>query len=398
MPEQTRAIPLYHALYVKAKPEMNKGIFIPKETFVKEPQASKAYYRKQCNDGMQMYREATFEQFIHSIDRTDRFDNIADYTRFSAQTFTANDYKQNALAIAQGKKISTSLEVSDCPCKTVQADSGKTYASIVNPGNKPGMYRKENVGLATRHGLIYGKYTVKVKFTELLNKHHVWNGLTNAFWFINQSNGEWNSRRDCPNTGYIPKYDNNEVTPVRMRQLSYSEIDFEIRKNSRYWPAVCYRKGSKIPVDDYKDSDEVVVTCTNWDMACPQPKRFDAGVQYTRYQQQAFALNRWTHWYKALTGKQPAKDDELFGKDYYYFQLEWNPYELIWRIGPEKNRLRTVCYMNDRITSIPNNQMVMVFTQEYHPSKWWPLSQFLQELIPFMTDDREGKIYEIEVE
>jgi hypothetical protein len=109
-------------------------------------------------------------------------------------------------------------------------------------------------------------------------------------------------------------------------------------------------------------------------------------------------LHRWTHWYKAVTSKYPASDEELFGGNGYYFQIEWKPREIIWRIGPSKDKLRVVGYMNDRVTSIPNNQMLMVLTQEYHPSQWWPESQYEQEYIPFLMKDLEGRLYEVEIE
>ena len=63
---------------------------------------------------------------------------------------------------------------------------------IKNPGAEYGKWRKENVGVITRHGFIYGKWTVKAKLTELLNKNNMWNGLTNAIWLITMSQSDWN--------------------------------------------------------------------------------------------------------------------------------------------------------------------------------------------------------------
>ncbi len=54
--------------------------------------------------------------------------------------------------------------------------------------------------------------------------------------------------------------------------------------------------------------------------------------------------------------------------------------------------------MNDEVTSIPNNQMITVFTQEYHYSHWWPNAPFLQEDVPFPLNDLNGKLYSIEIE
>ena len=57
-----------------------------------------------------------------------------------------------------------------------------------------------------------------------------------------------------------------------------------------------------------------------------------------------------------------------------------------------------VGYMDNTVTSIPDNQMVVVFTQEFHDSKWWPLSPFLQEMIPYPKNDIIGEILELQIE
>jgi hypothetical protein len=54
--------------------------------------------------------------------------------------------------------------------------------------------------------------------------------------------------------------------------------------------------------------------------------------------------------------------------------------------------------MNDQSTSIPNNQMTLIVTQEYHNTKWWPGSPFDQENLPFPSKDLIGKIYELVIE
>jgi hypothetical protein len=146
------------------------------------------------------------------------------------------------------------------------------------------------------------------------------------------------------------------------------------------------------------DIPNIIVTCTNWDLACQDPLKFGVGANYIQYKKYFFEIHRWDHWYKALTSKYSANEDELFASEYYYFQIDWKPTEIIWRIGPEKNKLRVVGYMNDRVTSVPNNQMCMVITQEFHLSEWWPESQFIQNYIPFPLKDISGKIFSIEIE
>jgi hypothetical protein len=183
----------------------------------------------------------------------------------------------------------------------------------------------------------------------------------------------------------------------RVPQISYTEIDFEIVKAAETWPGYCYpnRKEREEPASN---EDKVMVTCTNWDMACKQPEKFGTGVHEIEYQDKTFIGHRWDEWYNAVTQKTPVSDDELFKSDYYYFQIDWKPTEIIWRIGPEKDKLRVVGYISDEYTSIPNNQMLLIFTQEFHYSGWWPKSPFKQEDVPFPAEDMEGIIYEVTIE
>ena len=59
--------------------------------------------------------------------------------------------------------------------------------------------------------------------------------------------------------------------------------------------------------------------------------------------------------------------------------------------------MKVVGYVNETISSIPNNQMLMVFTQEFHDAKWWPGSPFVQDRIPFPAKSILGNIYEVEI-
>lgn len=63
----------------------------------------------------------------------------------------------------------------------------------------------------------------------------------------------------------------------------------------------------------------------------------------------------------------------------------------------QKN-LRIVGCMRQDVTSIPNNQMIAVLTQEYHQSDWWSPIPFKQEYIPFPKNDINGELYELTIE
>ena len=229
----------------------------------------------------------------------------------------------------------------------------------------------------------------------MLNEENVWNGLTYAFWLIYQDNHEWNIRRGCYEGGYIDKGDDTP-TPVRMLNNKYSEIDIEIVKTSKYWPKNYYKRRNNV-TEDATQTDEVMYCCTNWDLACPQPEKFSAGITSIPYKDATYEAMRWTNLYKALTIKTPIAND-VFKENYYYYEIEWKPTEIIWRVGETPDNMRVVGYMNDKYTSIPNNQMLAIVTQEYHYSEWWPPIAFEQGLIPYNQSDIEGRVYEIVIE
>ncbi len=248
----------------------------------------------------------------------------------------------------------------------------------------------------------------------MLNANNVWNGLVNAIWLISQPRStEWNNRRACNKEGYLADYWKPGKEDVRVAQTTYSEIDFEIVKTTTYCPdntfPPIYKNQSvdqhhvqswnvPLPEEISRYDGDVSVTCTNWDMACWEPKNFGVGCNPISYRNQVFEAHRWDHWYRAITEKTLADDNELFASKYYYFEIEWKPTEIIWRIGPEPDQMRVVGYMNNTITSIPNNQMCLIITQEFHNTKWWIGSPYQQEFIPFPKNDIVGEIYELTIE
>jgi hypothetical protein len=88
----------------------------------------------------------------------------------------------------------------------------------------------------------------------------------------------------------------------------------------------------------------------------------------------------------------------LFGGEYYYFQIDWQPERIIWRIGPSTDKLRVAGYVDSRVTSIPNNQMLMIISQEFHNTRWWVGSTYSQDNIPFPKNDIIGEILEVTIE
>jgi hypothetical protein len=271
--------------------------------------------------------------------------------------------------------------------------------SLINPGNDdPDNLHKESTGIVTRVGFTYGKFRGKIKFPVMLNEENIWNGLTYAFWLIYQDDHSWNNRRkSTAGGGYLDKNIDPEQQQVRHQDYHYSEIDIEIVKASRYWPKFYYEDNEHINAENPKMNDEIMYCCTNWDLATREPVNFAAGINEISYKGKTYEAMRWTDLYKALTIKSAIGND-VFKEDYYYYEIEWRPDEIIWRVGPSEDNMRVVGYMNDEYTAIPNNQMLCIVTQEYHYSEWWPPIVFEQGLIPYNKSDIEGRVYEIVIE
>jgi hypothetical protein len=399
-------------LKVIARPDLGSGIYIKGGHF--DHDTVLAYSTPSCGFDTALQRKAAFAQFIHYIDASTSLDNIPVVKDVTGDGYSKREYNWNRSFMRKEELISTSPKTADVPCQTVFSDAVNRKIIIRNPRTSPGRWRKENVGIISRHGMSYGKIRVKVKLTELLNKDNMWNGITNAIWLINQEGGDetWNMRRACRKEGYMATYWGGPKDK-RVPQVSYSEIDFEILKTPSYCPDQIFPPVYKLPSPNRYDESswnvpwpeeitrhdgDITVACTNWDMACWEPEDFGVGCHTISYQGQSFESHRWDHWYRALTQKTYANDDSLFAGPYYYFEIDWRPAEIIWRIGPEPDRMRVVGYMNDKITSIPDNQMVLIVTQEFHNTAWWPGSPYQQNNIPFPANDIQGEILEVVME
>ena len=343
-----------------------------------------------CNDTKELAEHALFEQFFHHINKDYILPNIPVTADVCGDNYTQGEYDANA-AKYDHQRISDHPYISDNPCKTVSVPGD--YIQLVNPGNygkeKP---RKESVGVKTRVGFTYGKYTGKIKFPKILNNYNVSNGLTNAFWLIYETDKPWNARRVSRN-GYVPKsyrFESGEE-PEKSATTCYSEIDIEIVKAARTWP---HQKNNKV---DERNSSDVMFCCTNWDMACADPKAYNT-ENNVKYDNQKFYFYRWDKYYNATTLKNPISNAELFEPEYYYYEIEWKPNEIIWRVGPSLDKMSVMGYVNSTFTSIPNNQMRAIVTQEYHYGEWWPPIVWDQKNIPYPKNDIVGKVYEIIIE
>lgn len=347
-----------------------------------------------------LYQEALFEQFLSHVSQQYTLRNIPVIQDIEgARPYTLADYEANRTRFDSSELLYNYPVVSEHFGRTVKVDDAGEGITLINPGNRnPDHLRKESTGIRTRVGFTYGKFRGKIKFPVMLNEENMWNGLTYAFWMIYQDGHSWNNRRrSTAGGGYIDKSDESP-NPVRKPENSYSEIDIEIVKASRYWPLQYYRGSEKnSKVEDATKNNDVMFCCTNWDLASPEPERFSAGITRIPYKESVYEAMRWSELYKALTTKEPMSN-EIFKQPYYYYEIEWRPKEIIWRLGPSPGNMRVMGYMSDTYTNIPNNQMLCIVTQEYHYSEWWPPVVFYQGLIPYNQSDIVGEVFEIVVE
>jgi hypothetical protein len=114
-------------------------------------------------------------------------------------------------------------------------------------------------------------------------------------------------RRPCREKGYMATYWGGR-NDDRVERVAYSEIDFEILKTVPYCPSEKFppvynnyeAKTNKVkawnvdlPGDVKRDEGKIAVCCTNWDMACWEPKNFSAGCHTVNHNGKTYYAHRW---------------------------------------------------------------------------------------------------------
>jgi len=347
-----------------------------------------------CVSDSMAFHNAHFRQYLNTVYMDQSLNNVKSTADIAGTSYSRNDYER---AVQNKNRDSTSyVSRPKAPCINASYSAAENAILLRNPGNKQPPYLKENAGTEGRIGFTYGKFRARIRFPEILSNDNVWNGITCAYWLKMESIHEWNNRDSCFTDGYRSKgldTDYGNKVPVS----AYSEIDIEIVKASRYWPKTSYSNADTIPYYDPGLDHNLIVTCTNWDLSCPDPVNYGVGVQRITHGSKTYYPHRWDTWYQAMTLKTERPHNETVG-DVYLYEIDWRPNEIIWRIGATENNMTEVGYMNETITKIPNNQMVPVVSQEFHYGDWWPTTPFHQSHIPYPKNPITGMVYEIVIE
>ena len=386
-------------LALRSRPEARNGIHIgPGDG------ESTAGHCATCGNYPILDARAEWTQHLHHIDPATGMEHVP--VLGDADTLTYTGYSRIRAFTPKDAFIPVHPSASKVPCTTVRVDTASGHIELRNPASTASAMRKESVGIRTRNALTYGRYRVRCALPRLVNEHDVWNGLTNAIWLVG-GDDPWAERRPCEG-GYLASYGGG-TEDRRVERAKYAEIDFEILKGVPYCPQYAFPPNYAQPMAITDDPSswcpplpaetkalhgQVMVACTNWDMACPEPERFNVGCHPLLVDGRTFTNFRWDHGYRALTQKQAARDEEIFGTPF-WFEIEWRPTSITWRIGPDQEHLRVVGHMDASVTSIPDVPMRLIVSQEYHNTTWWPGSPYEQRFIPFSSKDHVGRVLEV---
>ncbi len=379
-------------------------VFSPDNGIVSRKTLPKNEQTRNCGDTEKINKNAHFAEFWSDLDwkKTHKnipvIDNIdSDYTR---EVFRQNAEKYpldtfvHTYTKGQKYRIEDGSHAADSSCVAVKYDATDNSILVINKGNDGTRHpRKQNAGVSTRFGFTYGRVIGKIKFPKQLNKHNVWNGVTNAFWLIKESGAPWNNRSKCETKGYKDRFSPEEkFVPFH----PYSEIDFEIVKASKYIDSNHRKEAGGDEDYDPALTENISIACTNHDLACRDPKNYDD--KEIEYAGKTFRTHRWTDDYHARFLKTQYSHSEMYDRDFYYFEIGWYPDSIVWKVGPDMENMTVVGYNDYTISKIPDNQMIAIVTQEFHHGDWWPTTPFHQNNIPYPKDDIVGRVYEIRVE
>ena len=151
---------------IKAEVPLANGIYIPFR-----PHYSQEYLNKYVHATDEMYLKAAMQ--IQETSLHDKVvENVPVKAKFLSGNYTKEEYT-NSVQKYEGNRVKIKFTNTAEPGKTMGIDTTDKSLWFKNPYYEND-FRKENVGVKTRHGMAYGKYTFKIKMANLLTKDNVW--------------------------------------------------------------------------------------------------------------------------------------------------------------------------------------------------------------------------------
>lgn len=270
---------------------------------------------------------------------------------------------------------------------------------------------RESPTVTLRYPLTYGKYRAKIEFPEILSDNDVFNGITCAFWFFGGGG------RRCDNDVHefdIELYpaappNTNDPTgwftygPPRIPNSNHPQLPDQY-DHLDWSPNVSYAN-QDIRVDismfDYRNFE------SNCNCVHQVPNPIDpvggipAGVIPPMTVQTSNGQNfdSWRNPNPAEPGRIAIKQasrmnhDDMFGKDFWY-EIEWTPTEVFYRIGPTENNMQLVGYMDGTQVKLPEAAEDLIINIEFLGNA----DTYATDDIPFNSEPITAKIKKVIIE
>ncbi|WP_143437144.1 LamG domain-containing protein [Hymenobacter mucosus] len=294
----------------------------------------------------------------------------------------------------------------DGPTASV-ADSGRIQ--LINPAADPADPHKYDASVRTLFGFTYGRFRARIRFPQIVNSAGVWNGISPAFWLFSAAGEPWNSLNRDYRGGFCTDDERAFFSEIDIEIFKAQCIRYRNYRNDGYEGRARHRRRWLREGGAFQDEscDSIVIGCNNFDYmrqdiphlvngaAATPPCGANGNDEPIVYEGKTYRLHR-DGASTALSTRVVLSSTELFSPHDTWYEIEWRPTEIIWRIGPDENHLRVIAYMSDQYTVVPNTLMHVILAQHWLPTNDY--HPYFQENIPYPAFPIRGEILEFSVE
>ncbi len=334
-----------------------------------------AEFNTVCSSTDELYMLAHFEQHVDRWHTPLPIGNIDEAANVGGMSYPLKQYLSN---VKSGKRILDTLFTPEQrPCENIYYYPLSESIGLQNPGNAKRPFAKRNAGVQGRVGFAYGRYRARIRFPEMLSKEGVWNGLTYAYALVNQSE----------NRGGIKTNETAARKPL---------IELEITKDSKLWPGAIDAGLDTANYHPEKDHNLIVAGILSAGAGNIKDES-DRKALSAKGRDRTYLIYRPETAPERLVQKSERPAARTAGQTYYY-EIEWKPESVSWKMGPSPGQMEEVGYVNVAVSAIPNQQMVPLIRQEFQPTGERPFAPFAQRHIPYPSMPINGLVYEIVIE